>query len=339
MWLLFSRGISEEKKKVLETMKRGSSSNVFDLVGNTALYEVLGLVPSASEKDIRRAFYRIAVVYHPDKNPDGEEIFKEVSFAYNILSDPNQKRMYDAQTLRSHLQGRAQEYNPEMDPTVELSPDDLRKFVDRLKKESDAKKEQVSAFELRREEEIKRRAEYDAKQPGFKAEYERQRDLRKQRAALQVSAKREEPLALATGLRFRTCAEMVGVLQEEDTRRRMGERLSSPTRPSEKLVNMKEDLLRQYRAGELRGGGENRRVDGGGNGADNRALTTRRDNPEFVQRYEEQAGATYSASVDDTLRKYKNYDYLDAVVNNKEDKLEINGAILADALSLYDKKN
>lgn len=320
-------------------MKSSTSSDVFNLVGNTALYEVLGVTPSASDREIRRAFYRIAVVYHPDKNPDGEEIFKEVSFAYNILSDPDQKSMYDAQTLKSHLQGRAKEYNPEMDPTVELSPDDLRKFVDRLKTESDAKKKQVSEFEHRREEETKRRAEYDAKQPGFKAEYERQRELRQQRAALMVASKREEPFALTTGLRFRTCAEMMGALQEEETRRRMGERLSSPTHPSEKLVNMKEDLLRQYRAGELRNAGSVGKQRKGEGSKSDRALTTITEHRDFVRTYEEQAGATYSATVDETIRKYKNYDYLDAVVNDKDDKLEINGAILADALSLYDSKN
>lgn len=323
-------------------MKGSTSSDVFDLVGNTALYEVLGLTPDASERDIRRAYYRIAIVYHPDKNPDGEEIFKEVSFAYNILSDPAQKRMYDNQTLKKNLQGRAKEYDPEMDPTVELTPDDLRRFVDKLKSTSDRKKKKLSDFELRREEEMKRRAEYDAKQPGFKAEYERQRELRKQRAAHMLDSRQGESLALTTGLRFRTCAEMTEALDEEETRRRRGERISSPNRHSTKLVNMKEDLLRQYRTGEIRGGGgESRRnEDFGtkGSGMD-KALTMPRGKPEFVRKHEEQAGSAYSATVDETLKKYRNYDYLDAVVKDKEDKLEMDGAILADALSLYDNKN
>lgn len=322
-------------------MKGSTSSDVFDLVGNTALYEVLGLTRDASERDIRRAYYRIAIVYHPDKNPDGEEIFKEVSFAYNILSDPAQKRMYDNRTLKNNLQGRAKEYDPEMDPTVDLTPEDLRRFVDKLKSTSDSKKKKLSDFELRREEEMKRRAEYDAKQPGFKVEYERQRELRKQRATHMLDSKRGESLALTTGLKFRTCAEMTGALEEEETRRRRGERISSPNRHSTKLVNMKEDLLQQYRTGELRGGEKSRRngdIGTEGSGRD-MLLTKPRGNLEFVRKHEEQAGSAYSATVDETLKKFRNYDYLDSVVNDKDDKLEMDGAILADALSLYDNKN
>ncbi|MBL0740096.1 DnaJ domain-containing protein [Chryseolinea lacunae] len=60
-------------------------------------YQTLGVSYSASALDIKRAYRKIAVAYHPDKNPDprAESYFKEVTAAYNVLSDPVKKMMYD----------------------------------------------------------------------------------------------------------------------------------------------------------------------------------------------------------------------------------------------------
>ena len=61
-------------------------------------YEVLGVGKSASADDIKRAYRRLAMKYHPDKNPDDKEAeakFKECAEAYEVLSDPEKRRRYD----------------------------------------------------------------------------------------------------------------------------------------------------------------------------------------------------------------------------------------------------
>jgi len=73
-------------------------------------YEVLGVSRSASKDDIKKAYRKLALQYHPDKNPDNkdaEEHFKEVNEAYEVLSNDDKRRRYDqfghaALVLRPH---------------------------------------------------------------------------------------------------------------------------------------------------------------------------------------------------------------------------------------------
>ena len=61
-------------------------------------YEVLGVDNSASDQEVKKAFRRIAMKYHPDRNPDdqkAEEKFKEAQEAYEILGDAEKKSAYD----------------------------------------------------------------------------------------------------------------------------------------------------------------------------------------------------------------------------------------------------
>src|SRR3954449_12744670 len=61
-------------------------------------YETLGVPRDVSQEDLQRAYRKLARTYHPDvnKDPAAEERFKDIAEAYDVLSDPDLRRRYDA---------------------------------------------------------------------------------------------------------------------------------------------------------------------------------------------------------------------------------------------------
>ncbi|KAH6724871.1 hypothetical protein BKA61DRAFT_627454 [Leptodontidium sp. MPI-SDFR-AT-0119] len=91
------------------------------MVAETKLYDSLGIKPDASQDEIKKAYRKMALKHHPDKNkdnPNSAEKFKEVSQAYEILSDPEKRTTYDQYGLEFMLRGGP----PPPDPSAGGNP-------------------------------------------------------------------------------------------------------------------------------------------------------------------------------------------------------------------------
>ncbi|KAG5470718.1 hypothetical protein LSCM1_01964 [Leishmania martiniquensis] len=326
-----------------------NGDSVYALRGTSALYEVLGVSRNADQREIRQAYYRLAVLYHPDKNLEGLDIFKEVCFAYGILSDPEQRALYDGGMLRGELEVKARAYDPSMDPSVELSPEDLRVFVDRVRQTQEASREVQSAFEQRREEEMKRRAEFDAKNPSFKAEYEEVRRLRQYGCGISTPATHAQASATAdfcktAAVKVRTSAEVLAELQREEEERLYGNRGMTSARSSSANArgsngaSTKQQMMADYRSTHSQAVG-GARLSSYHRG-DSATAALRRHQLQstrlpFVREHCEKP--QYSEAISATVQAYANFDYRTFVEEGSVDHGELEGAIMADALGNYDR--
>jgi molecular chaperone DnaJ len=94
-------------------------------------YKSLGVASDATEADIKKAYRKLAKDLHPDKNPGdakAEQRFKEISEAYSVLSDPGQRKEYDA--VRAMTHGRAR-FTAGSGPTGGFSDDVFSGFFSR----------------------------------------------------------------------------------------------------------------------------------------------------------------------------------------------------------------
>ncbi|CAO3682798.1 unnamed protein product [Rhizopus stolonifer] len=65
------------------------------MVKDTKLYDLLSVSSTATESELKKSYRKLALKYHPDKNPEAGDQFKEISHAYEILSDPEKRQMYN----------------------------------------------------------------------------------------------------------------------------------------------------------------------------------------------------------------------------------------------------
>ena len=77
------------------------------MVKETQLYDTLSVAPNATQSELKKAYRKLALKYHPDKNPgeDAEQKFKEISAAYEILSDEDKRDKYDRVGLEGLKEG------------------------------------------------------------------------------------------------------------------------------------------------------------------------------------------------------------------------------------------
>lgn len=100
-----------------------------EMVVDSQLYDLLGVSPDATERDLKKAFLRKARETHPDKNkddPQATEKFQAINEAYKVLSDPKKRKNYDKYGLDGLREDQDLDFNDFFSHLFNISPEDMR---------------------------------------------------------------------------------------------------------------------------------------------------------------------------------------------------------------------
>ncbi|KAI9293040.1 DnaJ-domain-containing protein [Neoconidiobolus thromboides FSU 785] len=112
-----SRAYTKEQVEEVIEIKRNSGD----------FYKILRITKEATENEIKKAYKKLALKFHPDKNsaPGADEAFKLVSKAFSVLSDPDKKSAYDRYGGDPEQRNSGPQYNPGFRYQEEVSPEEL----------------------------------------------------------------------------------------------------------------------------------------------------------------------------------------------------------------------
>ncbi|XP_045503440.1 dnaJ homolog subfamily C member 30, mitochondrial-like [Colias croceus] len=115
--------LTQNKSRLINNVVRafGSSSRVF-----ATHYDVLGVTPKATQRDIKAAYYELSKLYHPDRSKDEESAkkFRAITEAYEVLGNISLKKMYDKGLMvgsdySTRMRNKPEEEEP-LDPTLKF---------------------------------------------------------------------------------------------------------------------------------------------------------------------------------------------------------------------------
>ncbi|XP_025198698.1 dnaJ homolog subfamily B member 9-like [Melanaphis sacchari] len=99
----------------------GFSVNTIICVAYKSHYEALNIPKTATHKEIKDAYYRLSMIYHPDKNKGSEEaakIFRDITSAYEVLGNVRQRKLYDS---GANLNQKSSQFTTKQQPFETMS--------------------------------------------------------------------------------------------------------------------------------------------------------------------------------------------------------------------------
>lgn len=106
----------------MKSRDNNDDNECMKIINKKDYYDVLGIDKAAAEEDIRRAYKKLAIKFHPDKNKSthASEAFKKVSHAFSVLSNKEKKANYDKYGTEEEIIQRSSrnQYGDDVDPFV-----------------------------------------------------------------------------------------------------------------------------------------------------------------------------------------------------------------------------